>query len=69
MRKCRNGGERRSRSCSMPMSPDKRGQIVEEILHLKDLLHEENDEILNSLCERMLNRMDVLSGADMEDYD
>ncbi len=53
----------------MPMSPDKRGQIVEEILHLKDLLREENDEILNSLCERMLNRMDVLSGADMEDYD
>ncbi|MBQ9662200.1 MAG: hypothetical protein IJV40_03495 [Oscillospiraceae bacterium] len=51
------------------MSPEKRAQIVEGILHLKDLLREENDQILNSLCEQMLNRMDVLAGADMEDYD
>ena len=69
MRKCRNGGERRSKSCLTPMSPEKRAQIVEGILHLKDLLREENDQILNSLCEQMLNRMDVLAGADMEDYD
>ena len=51
------------------MSPDKRAMIVEEVLHIKDLLDGENDSILNDLCERMLDRLDMLAKANMEDYD
>ena len=50
------------------MSPERREQIAEEIHHIQDLLHGE-DRVLEELCERMLDRLDILAGARWEDYE
>ncbi len=46
-----------------------RRRITEEVLKIKDLLRENDDEVLDDLCERMMDRLDMLAKANMEDYE
>lgn len=43
------------------MPDETRAEITEKIHNIMDLLRVYPDEILKNLCERMLNRLDVLS--------
>jgi hypothetical protein len=46
-----------------------RTEIVEKVHNIMDLLCDYPDLCLAHHCERMLNRLDVLAGMDMEDYE
>lgn len=46
-----------------------RTEIAEKVRNIMDILREHPDEITDFHCEKILNRLDVLAGANMEDYD
>ena len=51
------------------MNVDTRMEIAEKIHNIQDILREHPDEGLNSLCERMLFRLDILALTEREDWE
>ena len=51
------------------MNADTRTEITEKVHNIMDLLREHPDEGLNSLCERMLFRLDILALTEREDWE
>lgn len=52
----------------MPAAEARAG-IAEKIHNVMDILREYPDTIIEFHCEKILNRLDILAGANMEDYD
>ena len=46
-----------------------RAEITEKVHNIMDILREYPDECIDYHCEKILNRVDVLAAANMEDYD
>ena len=51
------------------MNADTRTEITENVHNIMDILREHPDEGLNSLCERMLFRLDILALTEREDWE
>ena len=51
------------------MNVDTRMEIAEKIHNIMDILREHPDDGLNSLCERMLFRLDILALTEREDWE
>lgn len=62
-----NGGRPLSRPSSTRMSDSCRMAVVDEVHRIQDLIDDSGDEILMDLCERMLDRLDVLAAVGTEE--
>ena len=51
----------------MPMESETREEIAEKVHNIMDILREHPDEVLSYRCEQLLDRIDTLAAADMED--
>ncbi|MBQ9704927.1 MAG: hypothetical protein IJV55_01875 [Paludibacteraceae bacterium] len=49
--------------------PEARAGIAEKVHNIMDILRDYPDEVIDYYCEHILNRLDTLAGANMEDYD
>ncbi len=49
------------------MSDSCRMAVVDEVHRIQDLIDDSGDEILMDLCERMLDRLDVLAAVGTEE--
>lgn len=50
------------------MTPaEAREEIAEKVHNIMDILREHPDEVLSYRCEQLLDRIDTLAAADMED--
>jgi len=51
------------------MPEDAKAKIVENVHQILDVLRENPDRCLSWHCEQILNRLDIMAGANMEDYE